>query len=169
MHSRCSLFVKAGTKTIITITTAPWWHGWGQKKSIPAMKLDELRGKRKGDPQHKWWGKKPSSTNSVLVGLNSFKNVIKFLKYMDKGLGGNLSAYEVMWKNFYEVVTSSKSNHTPPLPLSSSYYVIVETMGADQEKDSVLFEKLLETALESNIIQDAVVPHSESERAKLWP
>lgn len=111
---------------------------------------------------------KPSSINTALVGLNSFEHVIKFLKYMDKGLGGNLSAYEVMWKNFYEVVTSSKSDHTPPLPLSSSYYVIVETMGADQEKDSVLFEKLLETALESNIIQDAVVPHSESERAKLW-
>ena len=111
---------------------------------------------------------KPSSINTALVGLDSFGHVIKFLKYMDKGLGGNLSAYEVMWKNFYEVVTSSKSNRTPPLPLSSSYYVIVETMGADQEKDSVLFEKLLETALESNIIQDAVVPHSESERAKLW-
>ena len=111
---------------------------------------------------------RPSSINTALVGLDSFEHVIKFLKYMDKGLGGNLSAYEVMWKNFYEVVTSSKSNHTPPLPLSSSYYVIVETMGADQEKDSVLFEKLLETALESNIIQDAVVPHSESERAKLW-
>ena len=111
---------------------------------------------------------KPSSINTALVGLNSFEHVIKFLKYMDKGLGGNLSAYEVMWKNFYEVVTSSKSDHTPPLPLSSSYYVIVETMGADQEKDSVLFEKLLEKALESNIIQDAVVPHSESERAKLW-
>jgi len=111
---------------------------------------------------------KPSSINTALVGLNSFEHVIKFLKYMDKGLGGNLSAYEVMWKNFYEVVTSSKSDHTPPLPLSNSYYVIVETMGADQEKDSVLFEKLLEKALESNIIQDAVVPHSESERAKLW-
>ncbi len=111
---------------------------------------------------------RPSSINTALVGLDSFEHVIKFLKYMDKGLGGNLSAYEVMWKNFYEVVTSSKSNRTPPLPLSSSYYVIVETMGADQEKDSVLFEKLLETALESNIIQDAVVPHSESERAKLW-
>ena len=111
---------------------------------------------------------RPSSVNTALVGLDSFEHVIKFLKYMDKGLGGNLSAYEVMWKNFYEVVTSSKSNRTPPLPLSSSYYVIVETMGADQEKDSVLFEKLLETALESNIIQDAVVPHSESERAKLW-
>ena len=57
-----------------------------------------------------------------------------------------------MWNKFYELVTSSQSNHTPPLPLSSSYYVIVETMGADQEKDSVLFEKLLERALESNII-----------------
>ena len=87
---------------------------------------------------------------------------------MDKGLGGNLSAYEVMWRNFYEVVTSSNSNHTPPLPLNYSYYVIVETLGADQDKDTALFEELLETALDRGIIKDAVIPQSEAERTKLW-
>ena len=87
---------------------------------------------------------------------------------MDKGLGGNLSAYEVMWRNFYEVVTSPNSNHTPPLPLNYSYYVIVETLGADQDKDTALFEELLEVALDRGIIKDAVIPQSETERTKLW-
>jgi len=111
---------------------------------------------------------KPTSTNTVLLALNSFDEVIECLKYMDKGLGGNLSAYEVMWRNFYEVVTSSNSNHTPPLPLNYSYYVIVETLGADQDKDTALFEELLEVALDRGIIKDAVIPQSETERTKLW-
>ena len=111
---------------------------------------------------------KPTSTNTVLLALDSFDEVIECLKYMDKGLGGNLSAYEVMWRNFYEVVTSSNSNHTPPLPLNYSYYVIVETLGADQDKDTALFEELLEVALDRGIIKDAVIPQSETERSKLW-
>ena len=79
-----------------------------------------------------------------------------------------LSAYEVMWRNFYEVVTSSNSNHTPPLPLNYSYYVIIETLGADQDKDTALFEELLEVALDKGIIKDAIIPQSETERTKLW-
>ena len=111
---------------------------------------------------------KPKSTNTALLGLDSFTQVINFLKFMDKGLGGNLSAYEVMWKNFYKGVVSANTNSIPPLPLESNYYVLVETSGANQEKDSALFESLLEEALQNKIIHDAVIPQSEGERSKLW-
>ena len=37
----------------------------GRKSSIPAMNLDTLRGRRKGDPQHKCCGEKTS--NSILT------------------------------------------------------------------------------------------------------
>lgn len=111
---------------------------------------------------------KPKSINTALLGLDSFAQVIKLLKYLDKGLGGNLSAYEVMWKNYYEVVVQSNSSNTPPLPVNSNYFVLVETLGADQEKDTSLFEELLEEALQNKIIKDAVIPQSELERSRLW-
>ena len=111
---------------------------------------------------------KPKSINTALLGLDSFAQVIKLLKYVDKGLGGNLSAYEVMWKNYYEVVVQSNSSNTPPLPVNSNYFVLVETLGADQEKDTSLFEELLEEALQNKIIKDAVIPQSEPERSRLW-
>ena len=111
---------------------------------------------------------KPKSINTALLGLDSFAQVIKLLKYLDKGLGGNLSAYEVMWKNYYEVVVQSNSSNTPPLPVNSNYFVLVETLGADQEKDTSLFEELLEEALQNKIIKDAVIPQSEPERSRLW-
>ena len=111
---------------------------------------------------------KPKSINTALLGLDSFAQVIKLLKYLDKGLGGNLSAYEVMWKNYYEVVVQSNSSNTPPLPINSNYFVLVETLGANQEKDTSLFEELLEEALQNKIIKDAVIPQSEPERSRLW-
>jgi len=111
---------------------------------------------------------KPKSTNTALLAIDSFEDVIKFLKYIDKGLGGNLSAYEVMWKNFYEVITKTGSNHTPPLPGKHNYYVLIETSGADQEKDLDHFEKLLEMGLENKMIKDAIIAQSESDRKKLW-
>ena len=111
---------------------------------------------------------KPKSINTALLGLDSFAQVIKLLKYLDKGLGGNLSAYEVMWKNYYEVVVQSDSSNTPPLPVNSNYFVLVETLGANQEKDTSLFEELLEEALQNKIIKDAVIPQSEPERSRLW-
>jgi len=111
---------------------------------------------------------KPKSINTALLGLDSFAQVIKLLKYLDKGLGGNLSAYEVMWKNYYEVVVQSNSSNTPPLPINSNYFVLVETLGANQEKDTSLFEELLEEALQNMIIKDAVIPQSEPERSRLW-
>ena len=111
---------------------------------------------------------KPKSINTALLGLDSFAQVIKLLKYLDKGLGGNLSAYEVMWKNYYEVVVQSNSSNTLPLPINSNYFVLVETLGANQEKDTSLFEELLEEALQNKIIKDAVIPQSEPERSRLW-
>lgn len=111
---------------------------------------------------------KPKSINTALLCLDSFAQVIKLLKYLDKGLGGNLSAYEVMWKNYYEVVVQSNSSNTPPLPINSNYFVLVETLGANQEKDTSLFEELLEEALQNKIIKDAVIPQSEPERSRLW-
>ncbi|MDB3881045.1 FAD-binding oxidoreductase [Gammaproteobacteria bacterium] len=111
---------------------------------------------------------KPKSTNTALLAIDSFEDVIKFLKFIDKGLGGSLSAYEVMWKNFYELITIAGSNHNPPLPCEHNYYVLIETSGADQEKDTGHFEHLLEQGLSNKIIKDAIIAQSESERSRLW-
>ena len=65
---------------------------------------------------------KPKSINTALLGLDSFAQVIKLLKYLDKGLGGNLSAYEVMWKNYYEVVVRSVMSNQAGIPFFSFLY-----------------------------------------------
>ena len=110
----------------------------------------------------------PISQNTALVGIEDFSSIVKFLKHIDAGLGGNMSAFEVMWKEFYEMVTNSLDEKSLPLKKNIPYYVLVESMGSDQVKDEEHFESLLQKALEDSVIVDAVLAKSEKERKALW-
>ena len=110
----------------------------------------------------------PISQNTALVGINDFSSIIKFLKYIDSGLGGNMSAFEVMWKEFYDMVTNSVDKKALPLKPNIPYYILVESMGSNQTKDQEHFESLLSNALEESMIVDAVLAKSEKERMGLW-
>ena len=110
----------------------------------------------------------PISQNTALVGINDFSSIIKFLKYIDSGLGGNMSAFEVMWKEFYDMVTNSIDKKALPLKPNIPYYILVESMGSNQTKDQEHFESLLSNALEESMIVDAVLAKSEKERMGLW-
>ena len=101
---------------------------------------------------------------TCLVSVNSFDGVVNLLKHVDRGLSGHLSAFEVMWQNFYQLVTSPPANNQQPLPADAPYYVLIEAMGAQPE----LLEQLLGTALEEDIIVDAVVAQSEQQCDNLW-
>ena len=111
---------------------------------------------------------KPKSTNTALLAVNSFDQVTQFLKHIDRGLGGNLSAFEVMWEDFYKQVTTEPALNSPPLTQGFPYYVLVESTGSNQTKDSEHFEELLEEALNLEIIEDAVISKSDSDRSSLW-
>ncbi|MGI9324992.1 MAG: FAD-binding oxidoreductase [Pseudomonadales bacterium] len=107
---------------------------------------------------------KPTSQATLFVALDDFDKLGRFLKHMDARLGGTLSAFEVMWQNFYELVTTPPANSQPPLPHSYPYYVLVEAMGSSDAD----VEAALADALESELIVDAVVAQSEAQRLQLW-
>ena len=111
---------------------------------------------------------KPRSRNSALVGITDYSKVVQFLKFMDGGLAGNLSGFELMWPNFYHGATSKPSQYSPPLKGKYAYYVLLESLGADQEQDKAKLEELLEGAMEATIIEDAVLAHSESDLNWFW-
>jgi FAD/FMN-containing dehydrogenase len=108
-----------------------------------------------------------TSRQTAMLAMESFDAVVRTLQAMKTGLGGTLSAYEVMWNNYYRAVTT-KGAHTPPLDRSFPYYILAEAEGTQTESDDERFHALLETLLESGDIVDAVLPKSESDRASLW-
>lgn len=109
----------------------------------------------------------PVSAASALVALDEPEKIARLLKHMDRGLGGLLSAYEVMWGSYFRAVTEP-GWHAAPLSRDYPYYVVMEAQGADQELDSARFESTLESAFDGGLIVDAVLPKSKSERDRVW-
>ena len=65
-------------------------------------------------------------------------------------------------------MTREGSLHTPPLAHGYPFYVLVETLGADPAEDIERFETVLGQAFEQELIVDAVIAKSESERHAIW-
>ena len=110
---------------------------------------------------------KPLSCNTAMLALDSFEQVIALLHTMQRNLAGTLSAYEVMWGNYFHAVTA-QGWHRAPMGRDHPYYVILEAEGSDIEADNVRFNRLLEQVYEQGGIVDAVISKSEAERRALW-
>ncbi|WOJ94526.1 FAD-binding oxidoreductase [Congregibacter variabilis] len=110
----------------------------------------------------------PSSQNIAFVAFDNFESVTTMLKRVDRDLGGALSAFEVLWNNFYRLVTEAPANNQPPLAGTHPYYALIETQGNNDELDKQRFESILEYALQDGLIVDAVIAQSATERRNLW-
>ena len=111
---------------------------------------------------------RPRSTNTALVACQDFAGLVKLLGLLDSSLGGQLSAFEAMWPDFYTATTSAFGHHRALLPESHGIYGLVEASGADLEGDAARFEEALGEAMERGVVLDAVIAKSESERNAIW-
>lgn len=111
---------------------------------------------------------KAAAENVALLAVTDFEKVCDLLKRLDRGLGGGLSAFEVMWREFYQLVTTSPRCTTPPLPDEYPFYVLVEALGGDPVRSTEQFVALLETEMENGAIADAVIASSDRERRAIW-
>lgn len=111
---------------------------------------------------------KPATENTALLSCSSFDQVTGLLSHLDGALGGALSAYEVMWGDYYELVTTHERGLRAPLPAGQRYYVLAEFMGGSAESDASVFASALEAAFAAALIEDAVIAKSDSEREEIW-
>ncbi|RJG01845.1 FAD-binding oxidoreductase [Noviherbaspirillum sedimenti] len=110
---------------------------------------------------------RPTSSNTALVCADSFDQISRLLRHMDGALGGQLSAFELIDHNFYRTNTGA-GRHAAPLPADKPFYAIIEALGADQERDTQLFEQALGQGLEQDLCSDAIIARSERERQGIW-
>jgi FAD/FMN-containing dehydrogenase len=110
----------------------------------------------------------PRSTQTAFVACASFQDVIAVLKHMDASLGGSLSAFEVMWNEFYRLVTTSPAKGVAPLAQDFPYYILMEASGGDAVRDQEQFEAALGAAIESGIVADAAMATSKAQREAMW-
>ena len=110
---------------------------------------------------------RPGSENLALVAVQEFDQLPALLKRMDRALGGTLSAFEVMWKDFYDLVIREGGHHAPLAP-GHAFYVLIEALGSDSEADSDRFETTLHSAQAEGLLADGVIAMSGKQREEIW-
>jgi FAD/FMN-containing dehydrogenase len=110
----------------------------------------------------------PRSQNTALLAVNEFAHLPRLLRELNAGLGGTLSAFEVMWNEFYRLVTTPPARQHPILPQTFPYYVIADALGSDQKADQERFEAVLTRVTDEGMAADCVVAMSAAERAAIW-
>ncbi len=110
---------------------------------------------------------KPLSKNTALIALPDFASVPKLLNHFKTHMGASLSAFEIMWGNYFKAVTE-EGWHKAPMERDHPFYVLLECDGADPERDNDRFMEVIEKAFMAEIILDAVIPKSETEREHVW-
>ena len=107
-----------------------------------------------------------TAEDTAFVAFDNFDQVTTFLKYIDGALGGTLSAYEVLWHDYYDLVTTAPATNKRPVEATWPYYAIVESLGAVSGREH--FESAMIRALEDGLIADAAVAQSGADRAAMW-
>jgi FAD/FMN-containing dehydrogenase len=110
----------------------------------------------------------PSSHDTAFIGCRTFDQLPRLLRHMEAGLGGSLSAFEVMWSEFVDLVTTPPAQGRSPLAERYPFSVVIEAQGSDLQRDSERFETLLASALETGLLEDAAVAKSHAERLAMW-
>lgn len=110
----------------------------------------------------------PKSRNSAFLAFNDYEKLVKFLKFLDKELAGALSGFEVIWRNSYEVMTGTGAHHKAPIPHGFKYYVLVESLGADQKRDREKLQEIIEKAILDELAEDAVMAFTDSDLNWFW-
>jgi len=106
--------------------------------------------------------------NSALVATDSLEHLIALLTFIERELGGRMSAFEAMWNNFYRIASRGPHLGQPPLGDDHAFYVLIESAGADLEAEAEHFFAALERATGQGLVEDAVLAQSEKERAAFW-
>ncbi|NOJ41322.1 hypothetical protein HCN58_17210 [Bradyrhizobium sp. WSM 1791] len=110
----------------------------------------------------------PAERQVALCALPSFGQVTTFLKLARQSLGGELTAFEVMWNAYYRLTVERVKGVAGPLPTHHPFCILLEASGGDPERIHADLEKLLDTAMGDNLILDATISTSHASAAAIW-
>ena len=111
---------------------------------------------------------KPKSQVVSLCGVQAFDQVAELLLHCQQQLAGNLTAFEVLWDNTYQLIATHLPEIHLPLEPRFPFYVLVEGMGSEPERDQQLFVSTLNQALEAGLVRDCVIADSDKQIEGIW-
>jgi FAD/FMN-containing dehydrogenase len=111
---------------------------------------------------------RPAATGTALAATGSLEQCVALLSLAQQRLGAGLTGFEVMNRFALDLV----AQHFPALPRPlprATWTVLLEQSDSDGEAQARMrFEALLQAALETGTIDDAVVAESLTQSHSLW-
>ena len=105
----------------------------------------------------------PRNKHTALVSLGRFEDVIKLLHVTQSSLA-RLSAFEVMWDDYFLRAVAETENTSNPFDKTYPYYVLLES-----ENDSLdWFQEVLFEQLEKGVLLDAAIAQSGKDSEQFW-
>lgn len=111
----------------------------------------------------------PGCTHAVLCTAENYDKVLAVLSTVRKRLGPLLSAFEVMWSDYWTQATQKVPGMRAPVEIGDATHVIlIEMQGLDDAIDGARFAQLLEDMMEQGLITDGAVAQSLADVAAFW-
>ncbi|PXW95462.1 FAD/FMN-containing dehydrogenase [Sphaerotilus hippei] len=114
---------------------------------------------------------KPASTLVALCAVNGYDDVLTLLASARQNLGPLLSAFEVMWPEFWQFANTHAPRARNPLADDATpygAYVLVEALGTDEAMDTPRFEAWLGQLLEDGVVPNAAIAQSLADARAFW-
>jgi len=108
-----------------------------------------------------------TSVRTALCAVADYEAALALLRLAKQRLGADLSAFEVMWADFYRLGTSALGRRAP-LAEGHAFYVLVEAMGTDERRDGERCDEFVAAAFDAGIVADAVIAQSLKESQEIW-
>jgi FAD/FMN-containing dehydrogenase len=111
---------------------------------------------------------RPGAVATAWCGLPGYDAVTTLLKRAQADLPAGVSAFEVMWPNYYDFTLANLPALRAPLAERHAFYVLLESSGSDPARHGESFEHFLGGMLEAGIVTDAALASSESDALAFW-
>lgn len=110
---------------------------------------------------------RPACVCTAVCALPDFQAVTDVLQKARQGLGAGLSAFEIMWPDYWRAATE-KVGLRSPMDDEHGVYALIEMQGTDADADAKRFESWLGEQLQIGSITDAALAQSQSDAQDFW-
>ncbi len=111
---------------------------------------------------------RPQATYTALCAAPDFKCLVQLFKHAQTELAGGVTAFEVMWSNYYDYILENSDTLVNPFSQHYASYALIQYQGADNTQMTEMFEGMLGGALEMGLLQDVLVAQSSREADTFW-
>jgi len=111
----------------------------------------------------------PAAQITAMAAVQDPHAALRLLELAQSMLGSTLTAFELISNLCIDLVLQHFPDHRRPFAEASPYYVLLETSDSESEAHAnAQFEALMERAIESGIVLDAVIATSGAQSPRLW-